>query len=307
MTFLQIPEFETLDELYKNLIGVILREGKDVTARGMGTLEIYPTGFVLNNPRARCITNISRKWSFPLALGEFAWHMSGSNDVNFISHYAKLWGSFSEDGMTIQESCYGHKIFTAKAKGLTQWDQVIKILIEDPSSRRAVLSFVCESDEKLAHSKDVSCISTVQFVIRNGALDAITNMRSNDVILGLPYDVFFVTMLQEILSEILFVNLGKYYHFSNSMHLYSRHKKLAVSIINSEYLETFEMPKMENIEEIKGFVRLEKELRTSDKLFHESDITLNNYWKDLFLVLIDFHNRRMFPEQKSSISLKYKF
>ena len=46
----------------------------------------------------------------------------------------------------------------------------------------------------------------MQFFVRSGALHAITHMRSNDIILGSPYDIFFFTMLQEMMAVALEVH-----------------------------------------------------------------------------------------------------
>lgn len=47
------------------------------------------------------------------------------------------------------------------------------------------------------------------------------HMRSNDVYLGLPHDIFAFTMLQEIAAREIGVGLGSYLHSVGSMHLYA--------------------------------------------------------------------------------------
>ena len=42
-------------------------------------------------------------------------------------------------------------------------------------------------------------------MIRSGQMDMITYMRSNDVFLGLPHDIFAFTMIQEIMARTLSV------------------------------------------------------------------------------------------------------
>ncbi|RYE54311.1 MAG: hypothetical protein EOP48_12600, partial [Sphingobacteriales bacterium] len=254
---MQLPQFSSVDEVQLSLLDSLLNGGTLVSARQMKTLEIHPSGFVLTNPRARCLTNKARKWSLPLAIGEFTWHLSASNDVKFISYYAKQWEKFSDDGKVIKESCYGHKIFEKNNKGISQWSNVVNLLSEDRDTRRAVLSLYESTTDFGAFSKDVSCICTIQFLIRDNKLDAITHMRSNDVMWGLPYDLFLVTMLQEYLALTLSVPLGRYYHFANSMHLYERHFKLATEILGSDYVP-YEMPYMTDSEEMSIFLKYEK-------------------------------------------------
>jgi thymidylate synthase len=289
MNSMHLPHFQTADEVQTELLDTLLNGGNPVEARRMKTREIHPAGFVLTNPRARCLSNTARKWSFPLAIGELAWHLSASDDVNFIGHYAKQWKNFSDDGKVIKESCYGHKIFGKSTTGYSQWDNVVRLLQHDPNSRRAVLSLYDVPAEFDPFAKDVSCICTIQFMIREDKLDAITQMRSNDVIWGLPYDLFLVTMLQELLAVTLGVVLGHYYHFANSMHLYERHFDLARAILNAPATPSSDMSAMTDIDQIPRFIAGEKTIRTAGgTALHRLPATyaeLAPYWKNLLDVL----------------------
>ena len=58
--------------------------------------------------------------------------------------------------------------------------------------------------------------------IRQGKLEWSQIMRSNDVLLGMPYNFVQFTGLQEILAGWLGVTVGSYNHYSDSLHLYNR-------------------------------------------------------------------------------------
>lgn len=301
MKTMQLPKFDSVDEIQLNLMESLLHDGKMVNARLMKTLEIHPSGFILKHPRARYIKNQARKWSLPLAIGEFAWHLSASNDVNFIGYYAKQWKAFSEDEKTISDSCYGHKIFKSNDKGKSQWNNIVSLLKEDPDTRRAVLSLYDTSNEFGPFSKDVSCICTIHFLIRDGRLDAITHMRSNDIILGLPYDIFLVTMLQEYLATILSVELGDYYHFANSMHLYERHFDLAQDILNSSNFEVVEMAPMKDLDNIPLFLNIEAAIRLGENPVNFED-KLGSYWGYLMSVLQEYQTKKHKVDESHIIS-----
>src|SRR5438067_2406987 len=103
-----VPSFDSLDEIQHWTLETLLERGEVARPRGLETLELFPVSLVLNNPRRRRVLNPVRKWSLPLALGEFCWHVSGSNAVDFIEYYAPQWREFTDDGQTIRGSCYGH-------------------------------------------------------------------------------------------------------------------------------------------------------------------------------------------------------
>jgi thymidylate synthase len=275
---------ESLDELQSWVLSSLLAAGRAVEPRGLKTLEMLGVTCTLTKPRNRCISNPERRWSLPLAVGEFCWHASGSNEVQFIEYYAKRWREFSENGSTIRGSCYGHTIFGQSRSQRTQWQQIVELLRMDPESRRAVLNFR-EPTEDLVTVKDVPCANTMQFLIRDSKLHAIVSMRSNDAIWGLPYDVFLFTMFQEFLASELGVPLGTYTHTVGSLHLYERHFDLARRIISVPLVPTYAMPAMQEHGQLTTFLNLEERLRNGAHFGPELKSALHPYWQNLLAVL----------------------
>jgi thymidylate synthase len=278
-----MDSFYCLDEIQQYVLSSILKFGDRVSTRGMSTLEIFPFSFVLENPRMRCISNPARLWNFPLAIGEFCWHLSGSKDLRFIQYYARRWKDFSDDGLTIRGSCYGNKIFSTDEQP-NKWQKLINLLKQDPHSRRAVLALLDNYLSLSLDSKDISCTSTIQFLIRQNKLHAIVNMRSNDAIWGLPYDVFLFTMIQEKLASELSIELGTYTHIAGSMHVYERHLDLANKIISYKDYSPIEMPCMNPHQQLIEFLKFELKIREENCLHPESKL-LSPYWLDLLEVL----------------------
>ncbi|MDQ7903510.1 thymidylate synthase [Phytohabitans sp. ZYX-F-186] len=54
-----------------------------------------------------------------------------------------------------------------------------------------------------------------------------TTVRSNDIWLALPYDLFTATLLHELMAGWLGVELGAYHHHVDSPHLYAKHTDAA--------------------------------------------------------------------------------
>jgi thymidylate synthase len=278
--------FHSIDNIQSWVIRSILKHGQAAAPRGISTLELFPCSFVLSSPRRRCTTNPARRWSFPLAIGEFCWHVSGSNELDFISHYAKRWRRFSDDGLFIKGSCYGHRAFKNHPGEQSQWDRLLQLLRTDPDSRRAVLYFSDSSFNSDLNAKDVACACTQQFMIRSGRVHSFVNMRSNDVIWGLPYDVFLFTMFQELLASSLGLELGEYSHSVSSMHLYRDHLSLAKEIIRLRANDHLEMPKMVHPEQLSYFLEGEAEIRHACDLSKVKQFTfVDKYWQDLLRVL----------------------
>jgi|HubBroStandDraft_6_1064221.scaffolds.fasta_scaffold36299_3 thymidylate synthase len=283
-------EFPSLDGIQRRALELLLSQGSPVSPRGIRTNELLATKFTLRNPRRRCVANATRRWSLAMAIGELCWHLSGSDDLSFIARYAPRWREFSDDDATIAGSCYGKRVFEQRDGEPSQWDRLIDLLRVDPASRRAVLHFEESPIAALRPSlKDVACAITLQFLIRDDAVHAVVYMRSNDVILGLPYDVFLFTMLQEIISTQLGLKLGQYHHFCGSLHLYDRHIDLAERILATEDREWHEMPPMQSVDEINTFVRIEKAIRQG-KSYNIEEVS--GYWRQLLLALIKHFDKK---------------
>ena len=283
--------FDSLDDAGISLLSSLLSSGQTAAPRGLRTLELTPFCFGIANPRRRCVMNSARRWNLPLAIGEFCWHVSGSNELQFIEYYAKRWREFAEDGSTIRGSCYGHRIFNHSGESRSQWQQIVDLLRKDPASRRAVLNFQ-EETEDLITPKDVPCASTMQFLVRDSRLHAITCMRSNDAIWGLPYDVFLFTMFQELLASELGLPLGNYTHTVGSLHLYERHFDLAQRIVGVPAVSAEEMPAMEQYCQLQSFLDLEARLRTGANIDPHEKQSLHSYWRELLSVLEWFRHAK---------------
>lgn len=226
-------------------VSQLMEHGLVAHPRGQETRELLNYNITLLDPRNRIISLPARKTNLAYLIGELVWYLRGENTVDGILPFSKFWANITNSGDVLGypkdtiNSNYGHRIFghatipgmVHDGKTINQWDRVIDILIADPDSRQAIMNIHMPSDRH-SGNKDVACTLTLQFFIRENALHMVTNMRSNDIILGFTNDVFQFTMLQEILMLQLRetmpdIQLGHYFHNAGSMHIYSRHFEMA--------------------------------------------------------------------------------
>lgn len=174
---------------------------------------------VIKDPRQGLVLSEKRNLSLKYAMGELLWYLSGSNMVSAISPYSKVWEKLSDDGETVN-SAYGHRIY--HKFGFDQWEYVKGLLKADPFSRQAVIHI---KEPNNSYTKDLPCTICIQYFIRGSRLHSTVYMRSNDIWMGFPYDVFCFTSLQVKMAMELGVNLGEYHHIAGSLHLYERNVK----------------------------------------------------------------------------------
>lgn len=204
---------ESVNEAYK-VISKELLNAKTVSPRGQATKEIIAPQIIIADPKQRLMFSDQRKFNLVHALNESIMLFSNSDRVEHIAEFNKAMGNYSDDGVTMYGS-YGKRI-SGYIMG------IIDKLRADPDSRQAVLQ-IFASEDNIRKTKDVPCTSTLQFLLRDGKLDMITTMRSNDFIFGFQFDVVMFTMLQETIANTLGVALGSYVHQPGSLHVYEKY------------------------------------------------------------------------------------
>lgn len=95
---------------------------------------------------------------------------------------------------------------------------VLPELRRDPGSRRAVIAV--RDNELDALNENPACLQSMQFMIRDGALDMDVLFRSNDAVRAAYMNMFALTELQKKVATELGVPVGTYTHTANSYHCY---------------------------------------------------------------------------------------
>ena len=221
----------SIDEMFKAAIGDCLFSGEYLASRDGGCLEVLGWSGTLVHPTQSFMWNPVRKFSQSYAAGELFWYLSGSADGDHIMHYAPSYKRFLEpDGKA--NGAYG-----------ARWEEhggiyrLAQLLEQDPNTRQGVLAMWGPRDLVSAHQhdkKDIPCTLSLQYFVRNKALYCVCTMRSNDVWLGLPNDVFCFAQLQCLLADYLGLGIGWYCHQVGSMHLYDRNAEKAREALDTE-------------------------------------------------------------------------
>lgn len=215
----------------------VMREGSLISPRGQVTREILQST-IRADMRHPVLMLPSRKLSYKFLAAEAYWILSGDNRVETISPYNKNISQFSDDGITFF-GAYGPEI-------VDQLPYVITKLCEDNSSRQAGLTIWRKCPPK---TKDVPCTVAIFFSIRGGKLNVHVFMRSSDVWLGVPYDVFNFSMLGHKLCGHLrehggpIVSPGTLFLTAASSHVYERNFEGARScLLGGRYIVQRETP-----------------------------------------------------------------
>jgi len=218
---------DSFRSVFKSAVTSILTDGKEVRPRGMLTKEISPATLIVD-PKKSLYFSPHRSLNFAFLFAENLWYLSGRADTHFLSYYNSNIKNFSEDGL--HDGNYGSKI-------ISQIRYIVDTLTQDKDSRQAIISLWRDNPRP---SKDIPCTLTMQFLIRDGALNMYVQMRSNDIIWGSCYDVPSFSLIQMVVASCLGLQPGMLYHTANSLHLYETHFSLAQELVD-EYFKVEEL------------------------------------------------------------------
>lgn len=273
----------TLDDLLHEVLDRLLKEKQSFTAsRGCFT-EMFGCCLHLRNPRAR-LSRSEGKGKVFSALGELFWYLSGDNKLDFIDYYVPDRFQKESDDQVRVRSGYGGRLFSIR--GINQLQNVIRVLTDKPTSRRAVIQLFDATDLD-GHYASIPCTCSLQFLGRDGYLHLFVSMRSNDAYIGLPHDVFAFTMLQELVARSTGMEVGEYKHCAGSLHLYDQDRESAEGYLKEGWQASIFMPAMPRGDPWKSVMelqRLEEALRMG-KGIDVKHSSLDEYWKDLARLL----------------------
>ncbi len=211
--------FDNIDQMFIAAMNDCRCSGYNLISREGGCAEVLGWDGYLDDPTKCFAWNPHRRFNPSYAAGELFWYLAGSDSGEFIKHYAPRYERFLEDNGNAN-GAYG-----ARWKEHGGLQRLVQLLDQDPHTRQAVLSMWGPRDlpSACAHDKrDIPCTLSLQFFVRRNALYCVCTMRSNDVWLGLPNDVFAFCQLQCLIAEYLGLKIGWYRHQVGSMHTYHR-------------------------------------------------------------------------------------
>ncbi|WP_157672093.1 thymidylate synthase [Cellvibrio sp. PSBB006] len=280
----------TLDDLLKKVFEFFLNKSNDcfsINPSKGDAREIFGTLLELKNPRSRLSRTEIKGTPFS-CLGELSWYLSGSDKLNHMQYYLPEYRKASDDNETVH-GAYGPRLKRMHKK-YDQLEEIVSFLRRKTDSRRAVIQ-IYDASDLFYNGNDVPCTTNIQFAVRNSKLYMLTSMRSNDVYLGLPHDIFCFTMIQEIIASRLNIELGTYQHSVGSLHLYGKHEQKAKKFIDEGWQSTTstmnKMPSVDVTRDVKKFLDIEKGIREQG-FEYLREAKFGKYWNDLVILLRAF-------------------
>lgn len=232
-------EAENVNDYYAGICKVLMKEGTAISPRGKQTKEIHPTTVLIQDPRKRLMSCFGRVLNLPFALAEVIQMITGQNDAQALSFYNSGIISIQGDGprgtphwelgVTKFNAGYGERLrgyyvgtnSSRQGAKIDQLDHVIQTLRLDPDSRQASIVISHPGDDNYTvQTNDRACNVYAHAMIRDGKLDWMQIIRSNDAVWGIPYNMVQWSHVQEWVARSLDVPMGTMFIVQDSFHVY---------------------------------------------------------------------------------------
>ena len=213
------------DALFQGLQS-IQNFGRRINTRNGEVLEFpSPVITTYTNSRERVLFYEQRDANPFFHLMESFWMLAGRNDVEWISQFNGRINTYSDDGIRFH-GAYGHRWRHWFEKD--QIHQAIFRLNTYENDRRAVLGMWDPKHDLVSTNdgNDYPCNTHIYFSKRNivgrDTLDMTVCNRSNDMIWGAyGANAVHMSILLEYMAAMTDCVVGKYYQFSNNLHVYT--------------------------------------------------------------------------------------
>jgi len=218
------------------------REASMTSLVGKRTIEIVGANFIASDDA------LFGKVDWDYIHREEMWYMSQSRNVNDIPGGAPtVWKAVASKDGTINSN-YGWTTYSPENGG--QYTKVLAELKKNPESRRAVVIYTRPSmweEYNIDGRSDFMCTNAVQYLVRDGALHAVVQMRSNDAVLGYKNDRAWQYTVLANLAKDLQLPEGDIHWSAGSLHVYERHFYLVdhftktgeIAVSKSQYRELY--------------------------------------------------------------------
>ena len=133
-------------------------------------------------------------------------------------------------GMEKYSYTYGERIHTDPFTGINQWNECVKKLVRDPTTRHALIPIWRPQDQL---NSFVPCNYSLHFQLNSeDKLDLVVSVRSQDALRGLWLDTFAYSHLLEQMCYETDIEIGRQYHFEANLHIYTDDLLALVSLPN---------------------------------------------------------------------------
>ncbi len=240
---------------YLEFLRRILLEGESKGDRtGTGTISVFghQMRFDLSHGFPAVTT---KKVHWPSVVHELLWFLSGDTNVRYLQeNNVRIWNEWADDdgGLGPVYGKQWRKWEAADGRVIDQIDAAIELIVNDPQSRRIIVSAWNVGD--LEDMALMPCHAFFQFYVNDDRLSCQLYQRSADAFLGVPFNISSYSLLTCMMAQVCGLRPGEFVWTGGDCHLYKNHIDQAKLQITRNPLELPVLrldPTVESIDEFR--------------------------------------------------------
>lgn len=248
---------------YLDLLNDVIVNGvKKEDRTGTGTLSVFGrvVRFDLNDGFPLVTT---KKIHMKSVIYELLWMISGNTNIKYLQdNGVRIWNEWADKNGDLGP-VYGAQWRNFAGTGVDQLKDAVKMLKDNPSSRRIIVSAWNPAVLPDESSKDFAanvaagkaslppCHCFYQFYVSDNKLSCMVYQRSADMFLGVPFDIASYSLLTMMMAQVTGHELGELVYVFGDTHVYLNHieqvkeqlsrepRKLPVMRINKDVNDLF--------------------------------------------------------------------
>lgn len=223
------------EKQYINLVNHVLANGipRNGERTGAGTIAVFGAQLQLDLTNGFPLLT-HRKIFHKGVVGELCAFLRGHNHVNdFKTLGCNYWDAWAKEDGSLGP-IYGCQWRNFNNQGIDQLRNVLNEVREHPQSRRLYVS--AWNPAQANEMALLPCFHGFQLFIEPGKFSLLVNMRSSDIMLGLPSDILFHALLMLVISNEIRLTPYKLTFHLGDAHIYRNHMHYANKL---KFLEIF--------------------------------------------------------------------
>ena len=197
---------------------------------GTGTLSVFGRQMRFDLSKGFPLVTTKRVY-WKAVIHELLWFLSGDTNIKYLNdNNVHIWDEWADEEGDLgpiygsQWRSWGFKGFDdswTTDMGLNQLHNLIEGLANDPDSRRHILS--AWNVEDLSSMALPPCHVMSQFYVANGKLSCQLLARSQDTLLGTPFNIASYSLLTHMIAKQVGLEVGDFIHTIGDAHIYLNH------------------------------------------------------------------------------------
>lgn len=240
------------EQAYLDILRELVESGESKGDRtGTGTRSLFARSLRFDLSKGFPLLT-TKKVHFKSVAVETIWFLKGDTNVKYLNdRKVSIWDEWKDENGDLGP-VYGKQWRRWEGKNgvIDQIKNVIEEIKKNPNSRRLLVSaWNVEDVPKMALPP---CHYSFQFVVNNGKLNLLFNMRSSDFFLGTPFNIVNYSLLLCLVAHQTGLLPGELVYHGADVHLYNNHIEQAkeqISRVPTAFPTLKIKVKRENIED----------------------------------------------------------